>query len=131
VANRKQQKRKRTRARDHTRRPLDERAPAPERTEARAARKDERGSRSTARGRRTPQPPSLARAARRAALFAAFWFAALALTPLGESQTTLQSAFTAVSFFAILWPVGYLTEKFVWSRLQRRIESGRQDPNDR
>jgi hypothetical protein len=120
VATKKQQKRRLERSRAHARGERDE-APPREKPE-RSPRSGSHSAGGRTRRGRQPLAPSLGRAARRAALFAGLWFVVMELTALGGDQPTVLNAVWAASFFFFLWPVGYLTDRFVYNRLTRQTE---------
>ena len=107
MATRKQQRRKYMRAKEHARRPSGddevkaERAPSPKRTSGRG---------------RSAQPPSISRAVKRAALFAAGLLIFVQVLPLGGHPTPAQSLLQAGLFFIWLVPFGYMMDKFLYNR---------------
>ncbi len=108
MATKKQQRRKYMRAKEHARRlpsdddePKPERAPSPKRTSGRG---------------RTPQPPSVSRAVKRALLFAAGLLIFVQVLPLGGNPTPAQSLLQAGLFFIWLVPFGYMMDRFLYNR---------------
>jgi|SRR5438067_4187581 len=74
-----------------------------------------------ARGVRQPAPPTWARSARRAALFAAGLFLFVLIAPFSNTKPTVaQAAFQAASFFVFLVPFGYLMDGFIYNRWLKR-----------
>lgn len=112
MATKKQQRRKYQRAKEHQRsthggevddegRPQTERKPA-----------------STRGGRRVQEvgPPSITRAARRAAIFAAVIFVMFQILPLGKKLSPQAAAIEAIAFFLWLIPLQYLIDRFKYNR---------------
>jgi hypothetical protein len=109
MATRKQQRRKYMRAKEHARRPVSEDGePKPEKTSS--------PKKATARGGKAPQPPSISRAVKRAALFAAGLLIFVQVLPLGGSPTPAQSLLQAGLFFIWLVPFGYMMDRFLYNR---------------
>jgi hypothetical protein len=108
MATKKQQRRKYMRAKEHARRPVGEdgepkpeREPSPKKTSGRG---------------RTPQPPSVSRAVKRALLFAAGLLIFVQVLPLGGNPTPAQSLLQAGLFFIWLVPFGYMMDRFLYNR---------------
>jgi hypothetical protein len=116
MATKKQQRRKRQRAQGKGRL-YEGYEPAAENEESPKRKPD----RDRPRGPRTPTPPTWARSAKRAGLFAGGLFLAVQIIPLGGSRpTATTAALQAASFFVFLVPFGYLMDSFVYNRFLKR-----------
>lgn len=113
MANRKQQKRKYQRSVGRGRVFGDEES-RPE-TSARTSK-----SSPSVRGRREPQPPSAARAAKKAAIFAVLFYLVISYTSLGGNMSSGVKAFNGVVMFVLFWSIGTITETFAWRRWQKK-----------
>jgi len=111
MATKKQQRRRYQRAKEHQRSTHGEfdgeERPAPDRKS------------SNGRGVRRVQevgPPSLMRAARRAAMFAIVIFIMFQVLPFGKKLTPQAAAVEAAAFFLWLIPLQYLIDRFKYNR---------------
>lgn len=112
MATRKQQRRKYQRAKEHQRSSHGGEGDV----ESRPA-SDRKAS--AGRGTRRVQevgPPSIVRAARRAALFAIVVFVMFQVLPFGKKLTTQAAAIEAAAFFLWLIPLQYLIDRFKYNR---------------
>jgi len=112
MATKKQQRRRYQRAKDHQRTSHDGDPEAESR--AKPYRKSSNG-----RGLRRVQevgPPSIMRAARRAALFAIVVFVMFQVLPLGKKLSPQAAAIEAGAFFLWLIPLQYLIDRFKYNR---------------
>jgi hypothetical protein len=114
MATKKQQRRRYQRARAHGR-------GADSQVEGDAGSKPARsGDRGAARGgpRRpgVPQPPSVKRAVRRAAVLSSLFLLALLYTPLGNKQTPASKLLFAVWMFGMFALVTLMTERWAYRR---------------
>ena len=112
MANRKQQKRKYLRAVGRGR--------VPAGTEPREPSGKSSRSSAPVRGRREPQQPSAARAAKRAAVFAVLFYLVITYTSLGGTMTTGVKLFNGIVMFVLFWSIGTITETFAWRRWQKK-----------
>jgi hypothetical protein len=114
MANRKQQKRKYLRAVGRGRVPAGTEPREPQTAGKRG------GSTAPARGRREPQAPSAARAAKRAAVFAVLFYLAITYTSLGGKMSPGVKLFNGIVMFVLFWSIGTITETFAWRRWQKK-----------
>lgn len=61
-----------------------------------------------------PQPPSVARTAKRAVLFAALFYIVVSLT--ARTSTTTVKLVNAVMMFFAFWAIGLAVERYAWRR---------------
>ena len=113
MATKKQQRRRYQRAREHARREQGD-EPKVEKTKA------DNGAVVT-RGGRTVQPASMQRAARRALIFAALFFALIKLVPFGGgSVTTADALFQSSMIFVWATVITYFVDNYLYKRALRR-----------
>ena len=117
MATKKQQRRKYQRAKEHQRTShggeVDvDGKPAPDR------KRRDKGDTRDSRGRRVQEvgPPSIVRAARRAAIFAVVIFVMFQVLPFGKKLTPQAAAFEAALFFVMLTPFQYLIDRWKYNR---------------
>jgi hypothetical protein len=113
MATRKQQRRKYQRAVAHARAHDVEIA---EGGEERRGKPDRKQQARPARG--TPLAPSAKRTAKRALLFATFFYLVITFTS-GNVSPTIKIANTVV-MFVLFWSMGWMVENFVWRRHQTK-----------
>jgi hypothetical protein len=113
MATRKQQRRKYQRAVAHAR--LHD-VDVAEDGEERRVKPDKKQQARPARG--TPLAPSAKRTAKRALLFATFFYLVITFTSSNVSPT-IKIANTAV-MFVLFWSMGWMVENFVWRRHQKK-----------
>jgi hypothetical protein len=73
-------------------------------------------------GRRTPQPPSWQRAARRAVILGALVFVLFGM--LGKSHNYAGAAAAALIYTALFIPFTYALDRFAYRRYQARADAG-------
>jgi hypothetical protein len=61
-----------------------------------------------------PMPPSAARTAKRAVMFAALFYVVVSLT--AKSSTTTQKVANAAMMFFAFWAIGLAVERYAWRR---------------
>ncbi|HZC30389.1 MAG TPA: hypothetical protein VE261_02655 [Gaiellaceae bacterium] len=84
-----------------------------------------------AAGRRTPQPPSWQRAARRALILGAVVFVLFTFTAKKGHNAYASALVPAVIYTALFIPFTYLIDRFAYSRWQARNEQGGSTPKKR
>lgn len=114
MATKKQQRRKYQRAKEHQRSTHGGEVEVEGRPQT--DRKKSGTTRGTRRGVQEVGPPSITRAARRAALFAIVVFAMFQILPLGKKLSPQAAAVEAAAFFLWLIPLQYLIDRFKYNR---------------
>ena len=113
MATKKQQRRRYQRAKEHQRTSHDVEVVD---GEERAAPARKSGAARGPRGVQEVGPPSIKRAARRAALFAIVIFVMFQLLPFGKKLSPTAAAVEAGAFFLWLIPLQYLIDRFKYNR---------------
>lgn len=83
-----------------------------------------RASRGGARQGRQVKPPSVRSAATKAAVMALLLFVLTRVGLFGKGVPVAQSAFLALFAFLLYTPLAYVTDKWVYTRTQRRKAAG-------
>jgi hypothetical protein len=101
---------------------VDARAPA-RKEPSRNGKSSAKRSQSPARGRRTPQPPSWKRVAKRGAIFAPL-FVGTVLVLGGKKMTVEAAVFQTLVLLVFFVPFSYFLDSFMWRSYQKRQERG-------
>ena len=97
--------------------------PSPRRRSASANGKTSKGSKSSGRRTRAPQPPSWKRVAKRGAIFAPLFIATVLL--LGGKRMTLQAAvFQTLILLVFFVPFSYFLDSLMWRSHQKKLSRG-------
>ena len=84
-------------------------------------------SRMSARDARRRKPPSWNSAALKASAMAVLLFVIIQLGVIGNSKTSIaQALFLSVMALVIYTPLAYVTDRFVYNRMQRSLQQGQQ-----